>query len=34
MGFGLRLGPFQLDYSFLLSLRLKDEHRIATTFRY
>lgn len=34
LGFGIRLGPFQLDYSFLLSLNLKDEHRIGTTFRF
>jgi hypothetical protein len=34
MGFSARLGQFQLDYSFLLSLHLKDEHRIGTTFRF
>jgi len=34
MGFGARFGPLQIDYSFLLSLHLKDEHRIGTTFRF
>lgn len=34
MGFGLRFGPLQIDYSFLLSLYLQDEHRIGTTFRF
>jgi len=34
LGFGIRLGPFQIDYSFLLSLNLPDEHRISTTFRF
>ncbi len=34
LGFGLRFGPIQIDYSFLLSLHLKDEHRIGTTFRF
>lgn len=34
LGFGLRFGPLQIDYSFLLSLHLKDEHRIGTTFRF
>jgi len=34
LGFGLRFGQFQIDYSFLLSLQLKDEHRIGTTFRF
>jgi hypothetical protein len=34
LGFGVRLGPFQIDYSFLLSLALQDEHRISTTFRF
>ncbi len=34
LGFSARLGQFQIDYSFLLSLHLKDEHRIGTTFRF
>ena len=34
IGFGARLGPLQIDYSFLLSLNLQDEHRIGTTFRF
>jgi hypothetical protein len=34
LGFGVRLGPFEIDYSFLLSLSLQDEHRISTTFRF
>ncbi len=34
MGFGTRLNQFQVDYSFLLSLHLKDEHRISLTYRY
>jgi len=34
LGFGARFGPLQLDYSFLLSLHLKDEHRVGTTFRF
>ena len=34
LGFGGRWGPFQLDYSFLLSQTLQDEHRIGTTFRF
>ncbi len=33
-GFSARLGQLQIDYSFLLSLNLKDEHRIGTTFRF
>jgi hypothetical protein len=32
-GFGGRFGRFQLDYSYLMSLNLKDEHRISTTVR-
>jgi hypothetical protein len=34
IGFGARFGPLQIDYSFLLSLNLPDEHRIGTTFRF
>jgi hypothetical protein len=34
IGFGARLGPFQIDYSFLFNLNLQDEHRIGTTFRF
>jgi len=34
IGFGARLGPFEIDYSFLISLSLQDEHRISTTFRF
>ncbi len=34
IGFGARWGFFQLDYSFLLSQNLQDEHRIGTTFRF
>ncbi len=34
LGFSARFGPVQIDYSFLLSLHLKDEHRIGTTFRF
>jgi hypothetical protein len=32
-GFGARFGLLQLDYSYLMSLYLKDEHRISTTVR-
>jgi hypothetical protein len=32
-GFSGRFGFFELDYSYMLSLHLKDEHRISTTFR-
>ena len=34
LGFGARWGFFQIDYSFLLSLNLQDEHRFGTTFRF
>jgi hypothetical protein len=34
LGFGAKWGFFQIDYSFLLSLNLQDEHRIGTTFRF
>ena len=34
IGFGARFGPLQIDYSFLLSLNLPDEHRIGTTYRF
>jgi hypothetical protein len=33
LGFGARIGLFQIDYAFLYSLHLKDEHRISTTIR-
>jgi hypothetical protein len=33
-GFGARFAQIQIDYSFLLSINLKDEHRIGTTFRF
>jgi hypothetical protein len=34
IGFGARLGAFQLDYGFLLSENLQDEHRLGTTVRF
>ncbi len=34
LGFGARWGQFQIDYSFLFSLNLKDEHRMGLTYRY
>jgi hypothetical protein len=33
-GFGARWGFFEIDYSFLLSLNLQDEHRLGTTLRF
>jgi hypothetical protein len=34
LGFGARLGNFQIDYAFLFSNHLQDEHRLGTTFRF
>lgn len=34
IGFGARVGWVQLDYAFLFSLHLRDEHRIGTTVRF
>jgi len=33
-GFGARFFGFQIDYAFLYSLQLKDEHRIGTSYRF
>jgi len=33
-GFGGRFFGFQIDYAYLYSLQLKDEHRIGTTYRF
>jgi hypothetical protein len=34
IGFGLRLGMFQLDYSYLFSAHLQDENRLGTTIHF
>lgn len=34
LGFGARWGNFQLDYAFLVSHNLRDEHRMGTTVRF